>query len=177
MISRTIVAAVLTTALMTGVVSAQTTTANKADRATIHRDGEWRASKLVGLNVYNEASEKIGDINEVILDKSGKTSKVILGVGGFLGMGEYNVAVPFEKLKWANEPVRSAASTANPPASAPATNVDSNARTASDGAARTTTGTATNTSTIRQTSHNWYPDHAVYNATKDQLKAMPEFKY
>jgi sporulation protein YlmC with PRC-barrel domain len=173
MISKTIAAAVLTTALMTGVAAAQTTTANKADAATVHRDGEWRASKLVGVNVYNEAGEKIGDINDVILDKSGRTSKVILGVGGFLGMGEYTIAVPFEKLKWVNEPVRSA-STSNPPASAPATNVDSNARTASDGAARTTTGTATTSSA---TSHNWYPDHAVYNATKDQLKAMPEFKY
>jgi sporulation protein YlmC with PRC-barrel domain len=176
MISKTIAAAVLTTALMTGVVSAQTTTANKADAATVHREGEWRASKLVGVNVYNEAGEKIGDINDVILDKSGKTSKVILGVGGFLGMGEYTIAVSFEKLKWVNEPVRSA-STSNPPASAPATNVDSNARTASDGGARTTTGTATTGSATRETSYNWYPDHAVYNATKDQLKAMPEFKY
>jgi sporulation protein YlmC with PRC-barrel domain len=177
MISRTIAAAVLTATLVTCGASAQTTTANKTDRATVHRDGEWRASKLVGVNVYNEAAEKIGDINDVILDKSGKTSKVILGVGGFLGMGEYNVAVPFEKLKWVNQPVRSAASSSNPPASAPATNVDSNARTASDGAARTTTGTATNPSAARDTSRNWYPDHAVYNATKDQLKAMPEFKY
>jgi sporulation protein YlmC with PRC-barrel domain len=177
MISKTIAAAVLTTALMTGVAYAQTP--NKTDAAnagaTMHRDGEWRASKLVGVNVYNEANEKIGDINDVILDKSGKASKVILGVGGFLGMGEHNVAVPFEKLKWVNEPVRSA-STSDPPASAPATNVDSNARTASDGAVRTTTGAA-NTPATRDTSHNWYPDHAVYNATKDQLKAMPAFKY
>jgi sporulation protein YlmC with PRC-barrel domain len=180
MISKTITAAVLTTALMTGVASAQTTAASKADAAnasrTMHREGEWRASKLVGVNVYNDANEKIGDINDVILDKSGKASKVILGVGGFLGMAEHNVAVPFEKLKWVNEPVRSA-SGSNPPASAPATNVDSNARTASDGAARTTTGIATNTSAARGTSQNWYPDHAVYNATKDQLKAMPQFKY
>jgi sporulation protein YlmC with PRC-barrel domain len=176
MISRTIAAAVLTAALMTGVASAETTTANKADAATVHREGEWRASKLVGVNVYNEANEKIGDINDVILDKSGRTSKVILGVGGFLGVGEHYVAVPFEKLKWATEPVRSA-STSNPPASAPATNVDSNARTASDGGARTTTGTATKPSATRETSRNWYPDHAVYSATKDQLKAMPEFKY
>jgi hypothetical protein len=50
--------------------------------------------------------------------------------------------------------------------------VDSNARTAADGNARTTTGVAV---TVRNT--NWYPDHVVYNATKDQLKAMPEFKY
>jgi sporulation protein YlmC with PRC-barrel domain len=179
MISKTIAAALLTTALMTGAASAQTATANKADAgnagATMHRDGQWRASKLVGVNVYNEANEKIGDINDVILDKSGKAEKVILGVGGFLGMGEHNVAVAFDKLKWVNEPVRSA--TTSTPANAPATNVDSNARTASDGTVRPTTGTATTPSATRAASQNWYPDHAVYNATKDQLKAMPQFKY
>jgi sporulation protein YlmC with PRC-barrel domain len=181
MISKTIAAALLTTALMSGVASAQTATANKdAASTTMHRDGEWRASKLAGVNVYNEANEKIGDVNDVILDKSGKAEKVILGVGGFLGMGEHLVAVPFDKIKWVNEPVRSA-STSTAPANAPATNVDSNARTAADGTVRTTTGTATTTPTTtpptRAASHNWYPDHAVYNATKDQLKAMPEFKY
>jgi hypothetical protein len=51
--------------------------------------------------------------------------------------------------------------------------VDSNARTASDGSVQTTTGAAS--SSARNT--NWYPDHVVFNATKDQLKAMPEFKY
>ena len=34
--------------------------------------GQWRASKLVGLNVYNQQNQKVGDINEVILDHSGK---------------------------------------------------------------------------------------------------------
>jgi sporulation protein YlmC with PRC-barrel domain len=179
MISKTIAAALLSTALMTGVASAQTATANKSDTsASMHHEGQWRASKLAGVNVYNEANEKIGDVNDVILDKSGKVENVILGVGGFLGMGEHLVAVPFEKLKWVNEPVRSA-STSTAPANAPATNVDSNARTASDGTARTTTGTATNTgsSVTGGSNQNWYPDHAVYNATKDQLKAMPQFKY
>jgi sporulation protein YlmC with PRC-barrel domain len=181
MIAKYIATALLTTALMTSVASAQTTT-TKTDAAnasaTMHRDGEWRASKLVGLNVYNDANEKIGDINEVILDKSGKVANVILGVGGFLGMGEHYVAVAFDKLKWVNEPAPSTtASTSTAPANKPATNVDSNARTASDGTARTTTGAATTTSTPRSTNENWYPDHAMYNATKDQLKAMPQFKY
>jgi sporulation protein YlmC with PRC-barrel domain len=178
MISKTIAAALLGTALMTGVASAQTTP--KADAAnasaTMHREGEWRASKLVGVNVYNQANDKIGDISDVILDKSGKVANVILGVGGFLGMGEHYVAVAFDKLKWVNEPARStSASTA--PANAPATNVDSNARTAADGTVKTTTGTATTTPATRAANENWYPDHAVYNATKDQLKAMPQFKY
>jgi sporulation protein YlmC with PRC-barrel domain len=148
----------------------------------MHREGEWRASKLVGVNVYNDANEKIGDINEVILDKSGKVSNVILGVGGFLGMGEHYVAVAFDKLKWMNEPPRSnTASNSTAPTNRPATSVDGTARTASDGTvvdgtARTTTGTAT-TATTRSFNENWYPDHAVYNATKDQVKAMPQFKF
>ena len=44
----------------------------------------------------NEANEKIGDANDVILDRSGVVSNVILGVGGVLGLGEHYVAVPFD---------------------------------------------------------------------------------
>jgi sporulation protein YlmC with PRC-barrel domain len=172
MIRKTLATALLTTALMSGTAFAQTAT-NKADTATtstMHKEGEWRASKLVGVNVYNEANEKIGDINEVILEKSGKVASVILGVGGFLGMGEHYVSVAFDKLKWVNEPAGSTVSTSN----APATNVDSNARTASDDTAKTT-GVAT--TTTRHANDNWYPDHAVLNATKDQLKTVPQFEY
>jgi hypothetical protein len=81
--------------------------------------------------------------------------------------------VAYDKLKWVNDPVRSASTSSDRPATAPATSVDSNARTASDGNARTTTGTATTSAR----SNNWYPNHVVYNATNDQLKAIPEFKY
>lgn len=172
MISRYISTTLLVTALMTGVASAQTATATKNDTnnaVTMHRDGEWRSSKLIGVNVYNEANEKIGDINELILDKSGKVANVILGVGGFLGMGEHYVAVDFDQLKWVDEPIRSTVATTNAPG-APTRNTD--------GTATTTTGAANNTTTTASsTIANWYPDHAVYNATKDQLKVMPQFKY
>jgi sporulation protein YlmC with PRC-barrel domain len=170
-ISKYISTALLATALMTGVATAQTATTTRTDAdatATMHRDGEWRASKLVGVDVYNDANEKIGDINEMILDKSGKVTNVIIGVGGFLGMGEHYVAVAFDKLKWVDEPVRSAAAVTNAPGSAVRN---------TDGTAATTTGAATTTTTTRSTKDNWYPDHAVYNATKDQLQAMPQFKY
>src|ERR1700761_8460032 len=174
-------AAMLTTALFTGVALAQTSTATKTattdSAASSHKEGEWRASKLVGVNVYNDANEKIGDINDVILDKAGKVENVILGVGGFLGMGEHYVAVAYDKLKWSIEPPRSTtASTATSTTDRPATNVDRNARTAADGTARTT-GAATTTGEDRKANGYWYPDHAVYNATKDQLNAMPQFKY
>jgi ribosomal 30S subunit maturation factor RimM len=99
--SKHLIAALLTTTLFTCAASAQTaSTKSAADTAaSSHKDGEWRASKLVGVNVYNEANEKIGDINEVILDKSGKAANVILGVGGFLGMGEHYVAVAYDKFE------------------------------------------------------------------------------
>jgi sporulation protein YlmC with PRC-barrel domain len=167
MLSKTIAVALLTTALMTSVASAQSTS-NKWDTASVtkmQREGEWRASKLVGVNVYNESNEKIGDVNDVILGKSGNVTNVILGVGGFLGMGEHYVAVTFDRLRWVEEPVRSTtASTSTAPASGTATIVDS----------RTTTGSAT---TVTSTNENWYPDHAVFNANKGQLMSMPEFKY
>jgi sporulation protein YlmC with PRC-barrel domain len=171
-------AALLTTALFTCTASAQTASTKTAatdSAVAAHKEGEWRASKLVGVNVYNDANEKIGDINDVILDKSGKVENVVLGVGGFLGMGEHYVAVAYDKLKWSNEPPRS--TTANATTSTtnrPATNADGTARTAANG---TTTGAATTTAEDRKANGYWYPDHAIYNATKDQLKAMPQFKY
>jgi sporulation protein YlmC with PRC-barrel domain len=175
MISRGLAIALLATAWMTGAASAQTAT-NQADSTTIattHKEGEWRASKLAGIDVYNEANEKIGDINEVILDRSGKVANVILGVGGVLGLGEHYVAVAFDKLKWVDQPATSTTASTTAPANTPATT------SAPDSTTRTTTGAATTTTTTTTTSasERWYPDHAVLNATKDELKAMPEFKY
>ena len=172
MVSRLIIAALLSTALMTGVASAQTSSTNTTDRASpnavMHKDGEWRSSKLVGLDVYDNAHDKIGDIQDLIVDKSGRVEKVILGVGGFLGVDEHNVAVAFDKLKWVNEPVRTSATV---PAKDSATTVGATNRGTTTGAVNQETRPA------RAADEKWYPDHAVYDATKDQLKAMPEFKY
>jgi hypothetical protein len=168
--SKYLVAALLTTALFTCPASAQTasTKTTAADNASSsHKVGEWRASKLVGVDVYNEANEKIGDISEIILDKSGKAANVILGVGGFLGMGEHYVAVAYDKLKWVNEPART--STTTPAADKPTVGVNN---------AGAATGEVNRSNRpVRAANENWYPDHVVYNATKDQLKAMPQFKY
>jgi sporulation protein YlmC with PRC-barrel domain len=60
---------------------------------------ELRASKLIGTSVVNAANETVGDINDVILGKDGKVAAVVLGVGGFLGMGEREVAVEFSSLR------------------------------------------------------------------------------
>ena len=66
--------------------------------------GQMRASKLIGLNVKNNANETIGEINELVLDKDGKTVAVIVGVGGFLGIGQKEVALDYKALNIKYDP-------------------------------------------------------------------------
>jgi sporulation protein YlmC with PRC-barrel domain len=83
---------------------AATTPAEKIQPQWYTRKGdEMRASKLIGADVRNTANEDVGEINEVILDKDGKVAAVVLGVGGFLGMGERQVAVEFKSLRFAEK--------------------------------------------------------------------------
>ena len=169
MLAKYTIAGLAGSALLATVAFAQTPTApaEKAPAPATASDmsssyqGTWRASKLVGLSVYNDANESIGSINDMLTDKSGNIKAVVIGVGGFLGIGEHLVAVPLDKVKFVNEPIVYTGA-----ANAPAT-----------GGARpstTTTGAAT-TPTVK--ANPWYPDHAVFSATKDQLKSMSEFKY
>jgi hypothetical protein len=66
--------------------------------------GQMRASKLIGTNVRNAASETIGEINELILDKDGKVAAVVIGVGGFLGIGAREVALDYKSLNVKYDP-------------------------------------------------------------------------
>jgi sporulation protein YlmC with PRC-barrel domain len=59
---------------------------------------DWRSSKLVGTNVYGQDNTKIGDINDILIGSGGNVQAVVVGVGGFLGVGEKNVAIPFDAL-------------------------------------------------------------------------------
>ena len=61
--------------------------------------GEWLARVFIGAPVQNSSGELIGDINDLVFGAAGHISAVALGVGGFLGMGEKIVAVPFSSLK------------------------------------------------------------------------------
>ena len=145
---------------------ATTATTSPIDMASMK--GNWRTSKLVGLSVYNDSNESLGSINDLLTDKNGDIKAVVLGVGGFLGLGEHLVAVPFDQVKFVNEPVAYTGAAGAPNAGA--------ARTTSTTTSTTTTGAATTPATTTK-ANPWYPDHAVYSATKDQLKAMTQFKY
>jgi sporulation protein YlmC with PRC-barrel domain len=126
--------------------------------------GNWRSSKLVGLNVYNDSNESLGSINDLLTDKSGNIKAVVIGVGGFLGVGEHLVAVALDKVKFVDDPIAyTGASSAPAPGGARPSST-------------TTTGAATTAPAVVK-KNPWYPDHAMLSATKDQLKAMPEFKY
>lgn len=60
---------------------------------------EYRSSKLVGSKVYNTTNENIGSIEDIILKSDGSLDEVVLSVGGFLGIGEKYVSVPWSALK------------------------------------------------------------------------------
>ena len=155
MLAKYTIAGLAASALLASVAFAQSPTATTdsakmappaASDTSSSYQGTWRGSKVVGLNVYNDANESVGSISDLLMEKSGNIKAVVIGVGGFLGIGEHLVAVPFDKIKFVSEPVAYTGA-----ANAPAANTAK--------------------------PNPWYPDHAVYNATKDELKAMPEFKY
>jgi len=180
MLTKYAVAGVAASALLASVAfaqspSSQTPSSANTDRATTAAPatasdvssfkGNWRTSKLVGLNVYNDSNESLGSINDLLTDKSGNIKAVVIGVGGFLGVGEHLVAVPMEKVKFVDEPIAYTGASSQP--------ATGGARPSST----TTTGAATAPAAPAAKKNPWYPDHAVFSATKDQLKAMPEFKY
>jgi sporulation protein YlmC with PRC-barrel domain len=187
MLMKSIAAGLAGTALLATVAFAQSPTAttdtpsstSTASTTSTTASGQWRTSKMDGIKVYNDANENIGSISDLLMDKSGNIKIAVIGVGGFLGLGEHLVAVPYEKLQFVNEPVAYTGTAGNTATGAGNTAANRPAATTTTGAA---TGTdnrpatpATNTSA--SSSSKWYPDHAVFNASKDELKNMPEFKY
>lgn len=65
--------------------------------------GQVLASNLIGEEVYNgtgDNAQKVGDVNDVLMSSDGKAQAVVIGVGGFLGIGEKDVAVQFDRVSW-----------------------------------------------------------------------------
>jgi PRC-barrel domain len=70
---------------------------------TRQESGDYLASNLIGGTVYNNQDEVIGSINDLVTDGSGKVVAALIGHGGFLGMGQKEVAIRFEDLRLARE--------------------------------------------------------------------------
>jgi sporulation protein YlmC with PRC-barrel domain len=144
-------------------------TSAAASESSSSFQGNWRASKVAGLSVYNDNNESIGSINDLLMDKSGSVKAAVISVGGFLGVGARLVAVPYDKIKFVNEPVAYSGASNAPPGAG------------NRPASSTTTGSTANSPATAPAPtakpNPWYPDHAVLNATKDDLQKMTEFKY
>jgi sporulation protein YlmC with PRC-barrel domain len=67
------------------------------------KSGELRSSKLIGSAVYDVQNEKIGSVQDIVLDKSGRVTAIVVDVGTFLGMGGKDVAVQLGDLKMNND--------------------------------------------------------------------------
>src|SRR5690242_21075915 len=65
----------------------------------------YRASKVIGSNVVNDANETIGKIDDLLVSPDGKRPYAVLPVGGFLGMGTRLVVVPYDALNFAGNRV------------------------------------------------------------------------
>lgn len=81
-----------------------TGTEQAAGYITTQSADQISAKTYMGQSVYNGQNESIGSINDLILQKQGGVVAAIVGVGGFLGIGQKSVAVPFDKINATQNP-------------------------------------------------------------------------
>jgi sporulation protein YlmC with PRC-barrel domain len=207
MLKTQIAAGLAAAALMTGSALAQTAAptqpAGPGQVMTQMPPGLMRGSQLMGIDVYGADNQKIGDIDEVLVDRQGKIHGLVVGVGGFLGIGQKDVAVPFDQVQWmSNQEVQASAGAgqggygtntaggvttpaapstggANQPATTGSTAAGT---TGSPGAAGTlggagTGGVTAGAGTTTAGSDPNTPARAVVKMTKADLQNAPEFRY
>lgn len=80
------------------VKAAPTDSNNQAGFLRQQNQSQWRSSKLVGASVYGPDNKSIGSIDDLIVDREGGIKAAVIGVGGFLGVGQKDIAVPFSAL-------------------------------------------------------------------------------
>ena len=89
--------------LISGAVGVASAAQDAAQLQTSVPTDVLTISNFYDQDVYDNQNNKIGDVNDILVDKDGRVSAVILGVGGLLGVGEKDVAVPFNALKVAEK--------------------------------------------------------------------------
>ena len=138
-------------------------TASDIDYVTQQRPSEWTAQALIGRDVLNKKGEELGEVNNVIINESGSVVAVTIGVGGFLGLGEKDVGVPFDDLEF-----EAAAATKEADDSGKSTD---EARTAQD----QTTHSPSYGTALERFEREHDDTQVVLDATRSQLKNAPEF--
>jgi sporulation protein YlmC with PRC-barrel domain len=177
-------------ALLTGAAMAQTTAptqpAGPGQVMTQMPPDLMRGSQLMGIDVYGADNQKIGDIDEVLVDRQGKIHGLVVGVGGFLGIGQKDVAIPFDQVQWmSNQEVQASATTSQGGANRADTTVPGTATggagqpatTGSTAAGGATGGTAPAGATAGAGNDPNTPARAMVKMTKADLQNAPEFRY
>lgn len=167
----------------------------------------WRASRLAGVDVLGPDGRKVGTVSDVLMDHDGRAADVVIGVGGFLGLGEKDVALPYGSVRFTQEPRPGAAGVGAPdsaggmptepgmaagsavPIETPAAQSDAPSA-ALGGPVGTTAGVAGGRATGMASTpaaapggtatlarSTARPDHATVDLTVDQLKAAPSFSF
>lgn len=178
--------------------STQTASASGDTFVTLPETGAWRVSDLQGKTVYASDGANIGEINDVLVSQDGSINAVIIGVGGFLGIGEKDVAVNMSALQLGpgdTQAQADAASKALPNATGATgatgtTGMDATGTAAMGTSGATGTGaagtaaTAPDQSATNMAANNngakigddGLPDRIILNVTRDQLEKAPAFK-
>ncbi len=184
MLKMQLAAGLAAAALMAGSAFAQTTAptqpAGPGQVMTQMPQDLMRGSRLMGIDVYGADNEKIGDIDEILVDRQGKIHGLVVGVGGFLGIGQKDVAIPFDQIQWmSNQEVQASANAGQGgygTNTAGGVTVPSTATGGTDQPA--TTGSTATAGGAAGVANN--PDalaRAMVKMTKADLQNAPEFRY
>lgn len=142
------------------VLAQGTSTTGSGKFISQNEPGQWQASKLVGLRIYNEENENIGQITDLIINNGGEIKTVVITVGGFLGMGNRSIGVPFSEIKSPSD-------------------VEKNKRVEEVRSGNLADGGANATSPSKKHSEKdvGTPLFGVLRMSNDELKTAPDFKY
>ena len=160
--------------------------ANNGQFMTQMQPNQMMASDLIGTKVISANNESIGDINDVIVDRNGQAVAAVVGVGGFLGIGEKNVAVPFNALQFASRAQVNAMNNAAKNANAAnagnsgtmtnsGNNVSATGSTAMNNNNVNATGSTNTSSGAAANASSNEPERVILNMTKAELQAAPKF--
>jgi sporulation protein YlmC with PRC-barrel domain len=102
MLNKLAIAAAVTAIVTGGAFAQQTTTGvgtpTQTQALTTLPQNTTTVTNYYKQNVYDPSDAKIGEISDVLVNKEGKVDAFIVSVGGFLGVGEKDVAVPFDAI-------------------------------------------------------------------------------
>lgn len=122
---------------------------------------QMMGADLRGARVYGANNESVGDVRDILLERDGRVAALIVGVGGFLGIGEKSVALPFNAFEFASAGAATADSGA--PRDPATTGSTPPARDGAASGARTSVG-------------SMKPERIILrNMTKADLEAAPTF--